>query len=71
MVSNMHRAWFEWSCQSLLSNGFTKSNEDYGMFYHTSSKGCVLLLFYIDDMIITESDTVAITSLKKVSPQLV
>jgi len=71
MVSNMHPAWFEWSRQSLLSNGFTKSYEDYGMFYHTSPKGYVLLLFYVDDMIIAESDTVVVTSLKKVSPQSV
>ena len=38
---------------------------DYAMFRRTTKTGVVILILYIDDMVITGSDTTAISSLKQ------
>src|SRR5436190_18199865 len=38
---------------------------DYAMFRHTTQSGIVILILYVDDMVITGSDSAAISSLKQ------
>jgi len=38
---------------------------DYAMFRRSTPHGIVLLILYVDDMVISESDPVAIASLKR------
>jgi len=58
------RAWYERVLQFLLSAGYTQSMAEYAMFRRTTPHGIVLLILYVDGMIITKSDPVAIASLK-------
>src|SRR5436189_4667456 len=58
------RAWFERFCQSLLSIDYTQSTADYAMFRRTTKSGIVILILYVDDMVITGSDSAAISFLK-------
>src|SRR3954466_15836933 len=58
-------AWFQRFRQSLLSIGYTQSMADYAMFRHTTQSGIVILILYVDDMVITGSDSAAISSLKQ------
>ncbi|KAJ9561278.1 hypothetical protein OSB04_006438 [Centaurea solstitialis] len=50
------RAWFE---------KFSIRNYDSGLFTRTTDSGTILLFLYVDDMIITGSDTTGITYLKQ------
>src|SRR5436189_999835 len=59
------RAWFERFRQSLLAIGYTQSTADYAMFRRTTKAGIVILILYVDDMVITGSDSTAISSLKR------
>ncbi|KAJ9537573.1 hypothetical protein OSB04_030306 [Centaurea solstitialis] len=59
------RAWFEKFNNTVLSLGFSTSNYDSGLFTRTTDSGTILLLLYVDDMIITGSDTTGITHLKQ------
>ena len=59
------RARYDHFQQSLLSVGYTQSMVDYTMFRRSTSHGIILLILYVDDMIITGSDDVAIASLKR------
>jgi hypothetical protein len=58
------RAWFEKFSSAVLSFGFQQSSHDSALFIRQSSQGLVLLLLYVDDMIITGSDTVGIHDIK-------
>eukprot|EP00268_Persea_americana_P033657 TRINITY_DN3330_c0_g1_i11.p1 TRINITY_DN3330_c0_g1~~TRINITY_DN3330_c0_g1_i11.p1 ORF type:complete len:627 (-),score=65.47 TRINITY_DN3330_c0_g1_i11:2488-4368(-) len=58
------RAWFERFSTSIISIGFSQSAHDSALFTRFSPSGCVFLLLYVDDMIITGSDTTGILSLK-------
>ncbi|XP_020246350.1 uncharacterized protein LOC109824225 [Asparagus officinalis] len=64
-IKQAPRAWFERFRQSLLSISFIESLADYALFYQSSASGTVILLLYVDDMIITRSDSSTITSLKQ------
>src|SRR4051812_2062224 len=59
------RAWFERFRQSLLFIGYTQSTADYAMFCRTTQFGIVILILYVDDMVITGSDSAAISCLKQ------
>ncbi|KAJ9564443.1 hypothetical protein OSB04_000409 [Centaurea solstitialis] len=59
------RAWFEKFSTTVLSLGFSASNYDSGLFTCTTDAGTILLLLYLDDMIITGSDSTGITLLKQ------
>ncbi|KAJ9548882.1 hypothetical protein OSB04_021425 [Centaurea solstitialis] len=59
------RAWFEKFSTTVLSLGFSASNYDSGLFTRTTDAGTILLLLYVDDMIITGSDSTGITLLKQ------
>ncbi|CAL1408191.1 unnamed protein product [Linum trigynum] len=59
------RAWFEKFQSKLVELGFNQSLNDPSLFTQTSSRGIVVLLLYVDDMIITGSDSVGIRRLKE------
>nr|KYP35326.1 Retrovirus-related Pol polyprotein from transposon TNT 1-94 [Cajanus cajan] len=58
------RAWFEKFHTTLLNFSFTQSQYDYSLFFHKSLTGIVLILVYVDDLIITGTDTRLITKLQ-------
>ena len=41
-----------------------KSKSDHSVFYKNSSSGIIMLVVYVDDIVITESDSKSISSLK-------
>ncbi|GKV25827.1 hypothetical protein SLEP1_g35210 [Rubroshorea leprosula] len=60
------RAWFQELKDFILSQGFTHSRSDTSLFiYHTASTW-IYFLVYVDDIIITSSDSTAIHSLVRV-----
>ena len=63
-LKQVPRTWYECFRQSLLSAGYTQSMADYAMFRRSIPQGIVLIL-YVNDMAITESDPAAIASLKR------
>ena len=50
---------------TVTSLGFSSSNYDSGLFTRTTDAGTILLLLYVDDMIITGSDSIGIAHLKQ------
>src|SRR3954468_1626878 len=59
------RAWFERFRQSLLSIAYTQSMADHAMFRRITQSGIVIPILYVDDMVITGSDSAAISFLKQ------
>ncbi|XP_047260624.1 uncharacterized mitochondrial protein AtMg00810-like [Capsicum annuum] len=59
------RAWFDKFWSTLLQFSFEQSNYDSFLFLRKTSTGCVLLLVYVDDIIITGTDSSLITSLQQ------
>ncbi|XP_026410341.1 uncharacterized protein LOC113305534 [Papaver somniferum] len=57
------RAWFHRFPAFLLNIGFKSSHSDHSMFIKHSSVGILILLLYVDDIIITGSDTVGLQNL--------
>ncbi|KAM3366315.1 hypothetical protein ACQJBY_015641 [Aegilops geniculata] len=58
------RAWFERFASVVTAAGFSPSAHDPALFVHLSSRGCTLLLLYVDDMIITGDDSEYIAFVK-------
>lgn len=58
------RVWFETFRSTLLGFSFTQSLHDSSLFLRRTSKGIVVLLVYVDDMIITGSDKEAISEIQ-------
>ena len=58
------RAWFGKFVQAVEEFGLQKSKSDHSIFYRNSSSGIILLVVYVDDIVITESDSKGISSLK-------
>ncbi|KAI3718135.1 hypothetical protein L6452_18987 [Arctium lappa] len=58
------RAWFEKFSSTVTSLGFSPSNYDSGLFTRTTKAGTILLLLYVDDMIISGSESTSIANLK-------
>lgn len=54
------RAWFEKFSSVVAQQGFTSSPHDTALFVRRSSTGITLILFSINDMIITRDDSVGI-----------
>ena len=58
------RAWFSKFNQAIEKFGLQKSKFDHSIFYRNSSLGIILLVVYVDDIVIIESDSTGISSLK-------
>ena len=58
------RAWFGKFSQAVETIGMQKSKSDYSVFYKNSSFGIILLVVYVDDIVITRSDSKGILYLK-------
>ncbi|XP_022041900.1 uncharacterized mitochondrial protein AtMg00810-like [Helianthus annuus] len=56
------RAWFQRLSTFLTSHGFVCSQADQSLFIYKTAKAIVYLLVYVDDIIITGSDSSFITS---------
>ena len=61
------RAWFGKFSQVIEKFGLQKGKSDHSVFYWNSSSGIILLVVYVDDIVITESDSTGISSLKSFS----
>ncbi|CAL1405972.1 unnamed protein product [Linum trigynum] len=59
------RAWFEKFQSTVIALGFQQSRNDPSLFLQSTSAGCIVLLLYVDDMIITGDDVLGIQRLKK------
>ena len=57
-------AWFGKISQAVEKFGMQKSKFDHSIFYRNSSLGIILLVVYVDDIVIIESDFKGILSLK-------
>lgn len=55
------RQWFEKFSSAILSLGFTKINGDHTLFLSTSSRGIIILLLYVDDILIASDTKAAVT----------
>ena len=49
--------WFDKFCSTLLAFHFLQSQFDSSLFLHKTCAGIVLFLVYVDDIVITGSDT--------------
>ncbi|KAL4023389.1 hypothetical protein IC575_017141 [Cucumis melo] len=58
------RAWFATFSSTITQLGFTSSSHDSSLFTRQTSRGIVLLLLYVDDMIITGDNPHAISDLQ-------
>ncbi|GAB2268978.1 Belongs to the helicase [Dionaea muscipula] len=58
------RAWFGRFNSVVLEFRLHQSVKDPSVFYRTSSDGCIFLVVYVDDIVITGSDNARITLLK-------
>ena len=56
-------AWFGKFNQVVEKFGMQKSKSDHSVFYRNSSSGIILLVVYVDNIVITESDSKGISSL--------
>ncbi|KAK9108026.1 hypothetical protein Syun_024037 [Stephania yunnanensis] len=59
------RAWFDKFRSTLISFSFVQSQYDSSLFRCKTSKGIVLLLIYVDDIVITGTDSTLISQLQE------
>lgn len=52
------RAWFENFWQAIVKTGFHHSDNDHSLFIKSSSKGCKILLLYVDDTFISGNNDI-------------
>ena len=57
-------SWFSKFSQAIETFGMQKSKSDQSVFYKNSSSSIILLVEYVDDIVITKSDSKGILSLK-------
>ena len=57
-------AWFGKFSQAVEEFGMQKSKFDHSVFYRNSSLGIILLVVYVDEIVITGSDSKGILSLE-------
>ena len=58
------RAWFGKFSQAIEEFGMQKSKSDHSVFYRNFCSSIILLVVYVDDIVITRSDSKGISSLK-------
>ncbi|GAB2287196.1 Belongs to the helicase [Dionaea muscipula] len=58
------RAWFGRFSSAVLEFGLQRSAKDHSVFNGHSDIGCLFLVVYVDDIVITESDAMWINALK-------
>ena len=58
------RVWFEKFSQVVVVVGFQRCAVDHSVFYRKITYGCALLAVYIDDILVTGSDTKGIADIK-------
>jgi hypothetical protein len=58
------RAWFGRFNAVVTEFGLRRSSYDHSVFFTSSSSGCILLVVYVDDIVITGSDKSGIKKLK-------
>ena len=58
------RAWIDKFSRVVMSFGFTRCAIDHSVFIKKNTNGCVLLAVYVDDIILTGSDTTGIREIK-------
>ncbi|XP_058187678.1 uncharacterized mitochondrial protein AtMg00810-like [Rhododendron vialii] len=58
------RAWYARFHDVVLQIGFQPSTHESALFFRRTSRGLVLILLYVDDMVITGSDSTAIDEVK-------
>ena len=59
------RAWFGRFSSVVQQFGMTRSEADHSVFYRHSAAGCIYLVVYVDDIVITGSDHHGITQIKQ------
>ena len=64
VLKQSSRVWFGKFSQPVEEFGMQKSKFDHSFLYRNSSSGITLLIVYVDDIVITRSDSKDISSLK-------
>ena len=59
------RVWFGRFSNAVITFGMHRCSVDHSVFSMSSSKGCVILLVYVDDIIVTGNDVEGIQCLKQ------
>jgi len=59
------RAWFGKFSSVVKEFGMTRSETDHSVFYRHSIVGCIYLVVYVDDIVLTGSDHHGISQLKQ------
>ncbi|WVY93382.1 hypothetical protein V8G54_032470 [Vigna mungo] len=59
------RAWFGKFSGVVQQFGMTRSEADHSVFYRHSSAGCIYLIVYVDDIVLTGSDYLGISQMKQ------
>ena len=57
-------AWFGRFSTVVTEFGLRRSSYDHSVFFTSSTSGCILLVVYVDDIVITRSDEAGISKLK-------
>ena len=57
-------AWFGKFSQTVEEFGMQKSKSNHSVFYRNSNSGIIMLVVYVDDIVITGSDSKGISSFK-------
>ena len=57
-------AWFEKFNQIMLSQGLTPYEVDPNVFQTSTSVGCIILVIYVEDILVTMSDIAGIAFVK-------
>ena len=63
-VKQFPRAWFGKFSNVVQQFGMTRCEVDHSVFYQHSSAGCVYLILYVDDIVLTRSNNHGIPQLK-------
>jgi len=65
-LKQSQRAWFGKFSFIVQNFGLRRNERDHSVFYsHTSSRKCIYLIVYVDDIVITGKDIVGISQLKE------
>jgi len=59
------RVWFGKFSNVVQQFGMTQCEADHSVFYYHSSVGCVYLIVYVDDIVLTGSDNHVISQMKQ------